>query len=139
MTNRSRRTTRVRLAGLAILAVPGFLFAQGQTGDPPQPQSSTAGVGWLSVDELPQSRAQAAPAYSQSGPLDQYGQPVQRDPRLTEAPPAQMAVPPQLTIKPGTFVTVRIDQPLSSDRNQQGDTFSATLARPVVVDGVVVA
>jgi hypothetical protein len=56
-----------------------------------------------------------------------------------EAPPAQVAIPPQLTIKPGTFVTVRIDQPLSSDRNQQGDTFSATLARPVVVDGVVVA
>jgi hypothetical protein len=88
---------------------------------------------------MPQRGAQAAPAYSQSGPLDQYGQPVQRDPRLMEAPPAQVAIPPQLTIKPGTFVTVRIDQPLSSDRNQQGDTFSATLARPVVVDGVVVA
>jgi hypothetical protein len=58
---------------------------------------------------------------------------------MTDAPPAQMAVPPQLTIKQGTFVTVRIDQPLSSGRNQQGDTFSATLARPVVVDGVVVA
>jgi len=50
-----------------------------------------------------------------------------------------MAVPPQLTVKQGTFVTVRIDQPLSSDRSQQGDTFSATLARPLVVDGVVVA
>jgi hypothetical protein len=44
-----------------------------------------------------------------------------------------------LTIKPGTYVTVRINQPLSSDRNQVGDAFSATLVRPVIVDGVVVA
>jgi hypothetical protein len=50
-----------------------------------------------------------------------------------------MALPPQLTLRRGSFVTVRIDQPLSSDRNQQGDAFTATLVRPVVVDGVVVA
>jgi hypothetical protein len=36
-------------------------------------------------------------------------------------------------------VTVRIGQPLSSDRNQPGDTFVASLAQPVVVDGIVVA
>ena len=46
---------------------------------------------------------------------------------------------PQLTIPGGTFLTVRIDQPLSSDRNQEGDAFSATLVQPLVVDGVVVA
>src|SRR5579871_4124421 len=54
-------------------------------------------------------------------------------------PPAQAPVPPSLTIKPGTYVTVRINQPLSSDRNQAGDAFSATLVKPVVVDGYVVA
>ena len=45
----------------------------------------------------------------------------------------------QLTLKPGTFITVRINQALSSDRNQQGDAFTATLVRPIVVDGFVVA
>jgi hypothetical protein len=44
-----------------------------------------------------------------------------------------------LTIKPGTYVTARVNQVLSSDRNQAGDFFSATLVRPIVVDGVVVA
>jgi hypothetical protein len=34
---------------------------------------------------------------------------------------------------------VRVDQMLSSDRNQAGDGFSATLTRPLVADGVVVA
>jgi hypothetical protein len=48
-------------------------------------------------------------------------------------------VPAKLTIKPGTFLTVRLNQGLSSDRNQPGDAFAATLVRPVVVDGVVVA
>ena len=47
--------------------------------------------------------------------------------------------PTQLTIKPGTYITVRINQPLSSDHNHEGDAFSATLVRPVVVDGYVVA
>jgi hypothetical protein len=44
-----------------------------------------------------------------------------------------------LTLKAGTYVTVRMNQWLSSDRNKQGDTFTATLQQPVVVDGVVVA
>jgi hypothetical protein len=48
-------------------------------------------------------------------------------------------IPPQLSIRQGTYLTVRINQPLSSDRNQPGDAFSATLAKPLVVDGIVIA
>jgi hypothetical protein len=44
-----------------------------------------------------------------------------------------------LTLQAGTFLTVRVDQMLSSDKNLAGDGFSATLARPLVADGVVVA
>jgi hypothetical protein len=48
-------------------------------------------------------------------------------------------VPSRLTLQAGTFVTVRVDQMLSSDKNQAGDGFTATLTRPLVADGVVVA
>src|ERR1051326_7105907 len=48
-------------------------------------------------------------------------------------------LPREVTLKPGTYVTVRINQPLSSDRNHEGDPFSATLMQPVVVDGIVIA
>ena len=48
-------------------------------------------------------------------------------------------VPAHLTLRPGTFLTVRMDQGLSSDHNHAGDFFNATLVRPVVIDGVVVA
>jgi hypothetical protein len=54
-------------------------------------------------------------------------------------PYGNYGVPAHLTIKPGTYVTVRINQWLSSDRNQAGDAFAAILAEPVIVDGVVVA
>lgn len=58
----------------------------------------------------------------------------------TQPPQGPQGAPPsQLTITPGTYLTVRINQPLSSDHNQSGDAFSATLVRPVVVDGFVVA
>jgi hypothetical protein len=51
---------------------------------------------------------------------------------------APMLSPP-LTMKPGTTLTVRINESLSSDHNRVGDAFSATLTQPVVVLGIVVA
>lgn len=55
------------------------------------------------------------------------------------APPAMPPVPAQLNLKAGTYITVRVNQPLSSDHSQAGDAFTATLVRPIVVDGVVIA
>jgi len=72
-----------------------------------------------------------APAY---GSLQRRPAPM---PQQSQRP--AYGLPPTLTLKPGTYVTVRINQPLSSDRNHEGDTFTATLMQPVVVDGVVVA
>ena len=46
---------------------------------------------------------------------------------------------PPLTIQPGTILTVRINEPLSSDQSHVGDVFSATLAQPVIALGIVVA
>lgn len=71
------------------------------------------------------------PAYGQQGNPQAGNYPQNYNP-----PPP---VPAHLTMKPGTYITVRINQPLSSDKNQTGDAFTATLSRPIVVDGVVVA
>ena len=54
-------------------------------------------------------------------------------------PVPNVAVPPTLTIPTGTFVMVRLMGTLSTDINQPGDGFSATLEQPIVVDGWVVA
>lgn len=47
--------------------------------------------------------------------------------------------PKVVTVQPGTSVEVRLAETLSSDRNQIGHTFRATLGSPLVVDGFVVA
>ena len=49
------------------------------------------------------------------------------------------AVPGSFTIPPGTVIFARVNEPLSSDRNHPGDAFTATLDRPIIVDGWVVA
>ncbi len=85
--------------------------------------------------------AQGQPNYPQGQPSYPQGQP--NYPQQGQAPygpmAPQAAVPSQLSIPGGTFITVRINQFLSSDRNGQGDPFSASLVQPLVVNGVVVA
>ncbi len=83
------------------------------------------------AQQQPQNAPPAPAAQEATVP---YGQTVQDN-----LPPLPNAVPPTLTIPAGTFVTVRLMGSLSSDVNQQGDGFSATLEQPVVVDGWVVA
>jgi hypothetical protein len=45
----------------------------------------------------------------------------------------------RLTVPAGAWITVRVNEPLSSDHNQAGDAFSGTLVQPIVVNGLVVA
>jgi hypothetical protein len=58
---------------------------------------------------------------------------------VAEAPKLEPRVPKTVTIPSGTLLTVRVDEALSSDRNQQGDSFRATLDQPLVIDGFVIA
>lgn len=82
-------------------------------------------------------------AFLTAGALPGFGQdassPADQEPtgwrRFDEAPP----VPASLTLAAGTWVKVRIDQVIASDRNQVGDGFTATLAEPLVASGLVVA
>ena len=59
-----------------------------------------------------------------------FGQPPLNDP----LPP-----PSELTLPAGTWITVRMDQMLSSDHNQPGDAFTATLAQPLIAEGRLIA
>ncbi len=65
------------------------------------------------------------------------GEPVAQAPG--EAYPQGAGVPPELTLPAGTLITVRNTQPLSSDRNAQGDSFTSVLEQPLVAQGWVAA
>ena len=78
--------------------------------------------------------------YSDNGygaPNGNYGRP-QNAPYSRNAAPATPP-PATLTIPAGTVLSVRINEYLSSDKNQVGDRVTATLQQPVVVNGYVVA
>jgi len=98
-----------------------------------------------SWDQDPTQPVARADSYGQQQAPDYQQQPSQMPPTggfRNDRPPAatpHYGLPASLTVPPGTFVTVRMEQELSSDHNQQGDIFSATLAQPLVVDGVVLA
>jgi hypothetical protein len=51
------------------------------------------------------------------------------------APPVEAPKPQPIVIPAGTALTVTVDQTLSSKTSQPGQTFLATLARPVSIDG----
>lgn len=73
-----------------------------------------------------------------SGPADLNGPNPQQfaDPGPQPAPPP---IPSELTLPAGTWVTVRVNEPISSKHSHPGDAFSATLAEPLVANGLVVA
>ena len=150
-----KMTSSLTLA-IGILAAAGFAIAQDQAPHP-----------WRSVNEPPPANLDAEPAPPPQAPPDApQNQGFTADQQAPQAPapgPAALAPPPlqqqgpqlptnygpsyppapnvpaQMTIKQGTYAIVRMNQGLSSDHNQPGDTFTATLEQPLVVDGFVVA
>ncbi len=64
---------------------------------------------------------------------------VQPLPAASPDVPRPEPKPKFLTVQPGTVIPIRLAETLSSDRNRTGDTFRATLAAPVVVNGAILA
>jgi len=119
---------------------------------PPVDQQSTptTNSGWRRASD-PAPAAAQTPAAQNPAAQDQS---VQQDPATAprdaygqaqpsaNRPPAQRpayGVPAELTLKPGTFFTMRINQKLADNKNSVGDTFSGTLTQPIVVNGILLA
>ncbi|MCU1274907.1 MAG: hypothetical protein JWO48_2338, partial [Bryobacterales bacterium] len=85
----------------------------------------------------PQAQVIPAPAPAQPAPVTP---PVRSEPEQA-APPAPLPPPPprSVTLQAGSLIPARTVETLSSNRNAVGDTFTATLDQPLVVDGIVIA
>ena len=157
---------RIAFLSLGLLGMAALAVAQDQphpwrsVNEPPPPVQVQAAPA---TPDQPAAADQAAPVPADNGavpePYPPPPPPAQNGPDSYQAPPPPPQgaanpsqsgavpgpqgnysnVPAHLTIKPGTYVAVRVNQWLSSDKNQAGDAFAATLAEPVIVDGVVVA
>ena len=158
--------TAVSYFSVGLLAATSFAFAQQPD---QQQQTSNPNGGWRRVGDPPPAGQPNVPSYPaissdqqsggstvQSGDPNQAPEPQPSYPQPTyqqapynapnqpsyNQPPNYSARPPiptLLTIPAGTFITVRVNEPLSSDKNHPGDAFSATLVLPIVVNGIVIA
>jgi hypothetical protein len=96
----------------------------------------------VAVNRPPQTTAVTPPApepASQPQVPQQTPAPAPEPEHVAPPPPPPPPPPRQVTVTAGTLLPVRLVEGLSSDRNQPGDTFSATLDAPLVVDGFVIA
>ncbi|MCC7174551.1 MAG: hypothetical protein IT159_05085 [Bryobacterales bacterium] len=55
------------------------------------------------------------------------------------SPPVAAAPPRTVTVAAGTLISARLAETLSTENVKAGDSFTATLDRPLVVDGLVIA
>jgi len=134
--------------GLFVLAGAGIAGAQDQSSAQPPTQNSSS--GWQRFGDQPPASTLAA---QDPEPVDRSAaqdpapaqQPVPPAPRASVPParpannPPHYGLPAQLTVRAGSLLTVRVNDMLSSNRNQAGDGFSAVLTQPLVVDGIIVA
>jgi len=149
------------VAAISLLALPTFGLAQddsgGQPPSAPSQQNPAPAGTWQHFANPPQDPGppdpqnqgdSTAPSSNAPAPVIDVppGQaapnppaPYRSQPNGPENDQQYAPVPSQLTLKAGTFITVRSNQYLSSDRNHPGDAFTATVANPLVVGGFVVA
>ena len=131
--------TQISLRSVALLlAASAVVLAQQPPVDPNAPASNS---GWRRADDQTQSApaAQADPAPAARDAYGQAQQPSANTPPAAQTPRPAYGVPAQVTLKPSTFLSMRINQKLADNKNSAGDTFSGTLTQPVVVNGIVVA
>jgi hypothetical protein len=94
-------------------------------------------------DDVPASvRMDENPA---PAPAPQVAEPPAPEPApeaVTEAPSQTLTPPPppnRVTLAAGTPINVRLAEALSTDKNEKGDTFFATLDQPLAAGGFVLA
>jgi hypothetical protein len=92
----------------------------------PESQPAAASSAPPPAAAVPPERAPSAPVAS----------PPQPPPAPEPPPPPQ---PRKVTLSAGTLLPVRLGETLTSEKNKEGDAFTATLDRPLVIDGFVVA
>jgi hypothetical protein len=113
-----------------------FSLAQGITlfAQDPNPPSPPPNGGWRRFEQT--TPAEAPPPYEQ-GPQQDPARRYQAPPRYqNQNPPPR---PATFTVPAGTWLTIRVNEPISSDHSQAGDSFTASLAEPLVSNGFILA
>lgn len=119
------------------LALAGLLLTSGCKKQNQQPNSTDASnASQSSVPPPPPDQAGASQSSSSSSSAAPSSAPATQ--AYAPATPAPPPPPPPLVIPAGTHIAVTIQQAVGSRISQTGDSFAATVAQPIVVNGVTV-
>jgi hypothetical protein len=132
-------TTRPRLRTVAVCLLAAFLAACAKSNQQgAQANSTTAPANSADSSSAstsaPAAQSQAAPSAPSGATTPTAGASSATSPA---APPA--AQPASYTLPAGTLIHVRLNDTLDSGETNAGARFSATLSRPLVVNGVEIA
>jgi len=109
----------------------------------PAPVTVAQNLPPAAPETQPQPQAPApepAPEPVRESPAPEPAPAVETPPAPQPEPPAPAPPPsPSVILRTGLLLPVRMGQGLSSERNQTGDTFTATLDAPLAADGFVIA
>ena len=122
---------------LSVAAIAAFsVFACNGCHSGSQPQTTASPNTSTTPSTAQPSQDQSQSASSQSAPTSgtQAAAPSQATPSTPQAPPQ----PAVVDLPAGTDLRVRIDQDLGSKTSHAGDSFNATVADAVVVDGKMI-
>lgn len=126
--------SRVAGALAVVLSLSAGVLAQEQQ------DQAQAGQPQQTQDAPP--RPTYAPQDADKPPYS-YDRPLQNAPdgpyRKSQPRQPSQPVPGTLTVPAGTVLLIRTNDLLSTDRNQVGDQFTATLDQPLIVNGWVIA
>ncbi len=75
------------------------------------------------------------PPADNASSTDSQKLPFDREPRSTGISPSQSLIPSTTKLPEGTPIPIRLQSALSSASSHAGDTFTATIDEPVVIDG----
>src|ERR1700723_1237698 len=127
-----KRTTRDLLAklGLGGLVLAVVLSSPSAFAQQTQPDQNSSAPQAQQQQQAPQQNQQ------DQGPMNLPPPDNRNQNNGNRVPPP--LVPSNLTLPAGSVIQIRTTEFLSSDKNQKGNTFIATLAQPIVIDGWVV-
>lgn len=130
------RSSSVALTlALAMLLFTGGCNKKSDSAANPAPQPAADQSSQTDATAPAQSPAASAPASSSAAPAPV---PASTPPAQTAVAPAPAPPPPPLVIPAGTHIRVSLGQELGSKVSQTGQSFNATVADAIVVNGVTV-
>src|SRR5450759_1507019 len=112
----------------------------GRTQRAPMNQPPAVAVELPSQPGAPAAPTPAAPEPAPAAPAPQPVPPARIPPENATPPlPPAPPEPHRVTLNAGTLIPVRLVDGLTAERNLPGDSFTATLDKELVVDGIVIA